>query len=993
MTMENNKYVCESHADSEVFRELMVYQVKKILLISSLYNMYNMEEGGNLTSKIVNEYSGMNLCHPPSVSGVSTVKDALKLLDKDEFDMVLIVPSLEEIDAVYLGEKIKKIRKDLPVIIISPSIREIAALPGNGLWNSIDNVYIWSGNSDLFLALIKNAEDHLNVEQDTKRGNARVLILVEDSPDYYSFFLPIIYKEIVNQTQAILKTSLNDNLKLLTMRARPKILFAKNYEDAIAFYERYRSYILCVISDTRFPRNGKADPEAGIALLSKIKSENRNVPLLLMSSESENKKKSDKIPAIFMDKNSSTLSRDIHTFFQTHLGFGDFIFCLPNKIEIDRAANLLQLDAKLPKIPKESIAYHSDRDHFSNWLMARFEIDLALKFRKVKSTDFNCIDELRQFIISNINQLRRKRQRGIVSNFDRHHFDPNVREFVKIGQGSLGGKGRGLAFISRLLSQSGELEKNHPSIQVKIPKTMVFCTDIFDTFVVDNDLQALSELGVSDDAVRDGFLNAQFPQWLTNDLEAYLAQVNYPLAVRSSNHMEDASFSPSAGLYKTYKIPNNQESLAARLEHLTRAIKLVYASIYYEDAKFFYLNGSNQPLNNSMAVIIQEIAGNRYGDYFYPAISGVAQSYNYYPFSRMKPEDGVVHFALGLGKTIVAGEKSLRFSPKYPKIIPEFSMVEAMLQNTQHVFYALRMNRLTSDQDLNLEKRNVDDAKNEFPVKALASTYILEENRIRDSWHTPGPKVLTFAQVLKYNNPPISGFLTDLLEFGTNSFGGPVEIEFSVNLYPGKDRKSDFFFLQIRPMAMEDNSFKIEITQQEITHGFCFSSHALGNGINNKMADIIYVKPEDFRPEATMQMADEINRLNAKLIQEKRPYLLVGPGRWGSQDRCLGIPVKWRNISGAGAIIEIRNKSMNAEPSQGSHFFHNITSLGVHYITVNEILTEPSAIQKDYFDWKWIESLPLVSETTFFRHVQLERKFSMKINGRNSQCVMTKGAE
>lgn len=990
MTIENDKYVCEFHADSEVFRELMAYQIKEILLISSLYNMYNMEEGGNLTSKIVNEYSGMNLCHPPSVSGVSSVKDALALLDKKEFDMVLIVPHLEEMDAVSLGEKIKKIRKNLPVIIISPSIREISALPKNGLWNSIDNVYIWSGNSDLFLALIKNAEDHLNVDQDTRRGNARVLILVEDSPDYYSFFLPIIYKEIVNQTQAILKTSLNDNLKLLTMRARPKILLAKNYEQAMALYERYRSYLLCVISDTRFPRNGKTDPEAGIALLSRIKAENRNVPLLLMSSEPENKKKSDLIPAIFMDKNSSTLPRDIHTFFQTHLGFGDFVFCLPDKKEIDRAANLLQLDAKLPKIPKESIAYHADRDHFSNWLMARFEIDLALKFRAVKSADFNCADDLRQFIISNINQLRRKRQRGIVSNFDRHHFDPNVREFVKIGQGSLGGKARGLAFISRLLSQSFELEKNHSSIQVKIPKTLVLCTDIFDAFVIENDLQDLSELYVSDEAVRDGFLNAKLPGWVTRDLEAYLAQVNYPLAIRSSNHMEDASFSPSAGLYKTYKIPNNQEPLSVRLAHLTRAIKLVYASIYYADAKFFYLNGSNQPFNNSMAVIVQEIAGDRYGDYFYPAISGVAQSYNYYPFSRMKPEDGVVHFALGLGKTIVAGEKSLRFSPKDPKIIPEFSTVEAMLQNAQHAFYALKMNRLESDQNLDLEKRNVADATNEFPVKALASTYILEENRIRDTWHS-GPKVLTFAPVLKYDIPPISGLLTDLLEFGAKSFGGPVEIEFSVNLYPDKDRKSDFYFLQIRPMAMDDNPFKIQITPKEITRGFCYSSHALGNGINERMADIIYVKPADFRPEATVQMAAEINRLNAQLIQEKRPYLLVGPGRWGSQDRCLGIPVKWRNISNAGAIIEIRNESMNAEPSQGSHFFHNITSLGVHYITVNEIDTGCSAGPTDYFDWKWIESLPIVSETPFFRHVRLEKRFSMKINGRNSQCVITRG--
>ncbi|CCK82197.1 PEP/pyruvate-binding domain-containing protein [Desulfobacula toluolica] len=990
MNIENNKYISEFHARSEVFRKLMAYEIKEILLIASLYDMYNMEESGSLTSKIVNEYNGMNLSHPPSVSGVSSVEEALSLLRQKEFDMVLIVPHLEELDLFSLGKKIKEIKKDLPVIIISPSIREIYALPENVLGECIDNIYIWSGNSDLFIALIKNAEDHLNVDQDTKLGNTRVLILVEDSPDYYSFFLPIIYKEIVTQTQALLKISLNDNLKLLTMRARPKVLLARNYEEAIELYEKYRSFLLCVISDTRFPRNGETDPEAGIALLSKIKNENRNVPLLLISSESENREKSDTIPAVFIDKNSSTLSRDMHEFFQTHLGFGDFVFCLPDKQEIDRAENLLQLGAKLPKIPKESIAYHADRDHFSNWLMARFEIDLALKFRAVKSSDFNCADELRQFILSNINELRKKRQKGIVSKFNRDHFDPNIREFVKIGQGSLGGKGRGLAFVFGLLSKHEELQNNNSSINIKIPRTMVICTDIFDDFVAMNNLQGFSKLGFTDDEVKEGFLNAQLPEWLIKDLEAYLAQVDYPLAVRSSNHLEDASFSPSAGLYKTYKLPNNHASLSVRLDHMIAAIKLVYASVYSEDAKLFSLNGSNQPFTTSMAVIVQEIAGDHYGDYFYPAISGVAQSYNFYPFSRIKPEDGVAHFALGLGKTVVEGGKSLRFSPKYPNIIPEFSSVENILQNTQNSFYALKINNnLNAHQHLNLEKRTVNDANNEFPVQTLASTYVLGENRIRDTWDMPGPKVLTFARILKYNMPPISGLLTELLAFGSKSFGTPVEIEFSVNLYPDQDRKTDFFFLQIRPMAIEENQFKIDITQQEIDHGFCFSSHALGNGINDKMTDIVYVKPRDFKPEATVQIAEEINRLNSQLIQQKRSYLLVGPGRWGSSDRYLGIPVKWRNISGAGAIIELRNESINADPSQGSHFFHNITPLGVHYITVDEIRKESSTISNDYFDWEWIESLSAASETTFLRHIQLEKPLMMKINGRNSQCVMT----
>ena len=994
MNIENNKYAHEFHAKSEVFRQLMAYEVKEILLISSLYNMYNMEEDGSLTSKIINEYNGMNLCHPPCISGVSSVKEALSLLNKKEFDMVIIVPRLEEMDVLSLGKKIKTIKKDLPVIVISPSVREIKALPEDILGNGIDNIYIWSGNSDIFIALIKNAEDHFNADQDTKRGNVRVLILVEDSPDYYSFFLPIIYREIVNQTQALLKTSLNDNLKLLTMRARPKVLLAKNYEEATALYEKYRSFLLCVISDTRFPINGEADPEAGITLLSKIRDENRNLPLLLMSSESENCRKSKNIPSIFIDKNSASLSRDMHSFFQVHLGFGDFVFCMPDKKEIGRAANLLQLDALLPAIPKESIAYHADRDHFSNWLMARFEIELALKFRAVKSADFSSIDELRQFIISNINELRKKRQRGIVSKFNRNHFDPNVREFVKIGQGSMGGKARGLAFMNGLLNQHEELKNNHPGINIKIPRTMVICTDVFEDFIALNNLQAFSGMGFTDEEVNKAFLNAKMPECLIEELKAYLLQVKYPLAVRSSNHLEDAPFLPSAGLYRTYKIPNNHASLSVRLSHLIKAIKLVYASINYEDAKVFYLNGSHQPFNNSMAVIVQELAGDHYGGYFYPTISGVAQSYNFYPFAHMKPEDGVVHLALGLGRTVVDGEKSLRFSPRYPNIIPEFATVESILQNTQNSFYALQMNNYLEDfsnqPHLNVQKRELDEAEKEFPVKVLASTYIHDENRIRDTWHIPGTKVLTFARLLKYNMPPVSGLFTDLLEFGSKCFGNPVEIEFSMNLYPDKDRKSDFFFLQIRPMAVENNQFKTDITDQDIKNGFCFSSHALGNGVNGDMADIIYVKPRDFRPDATVQMAEEINKLNAQLIQEKRPYLLVGPGRWGASDRWLGIPVKWRNISGVGAIIELRNQSINADPSQGSHFFHNITSLGVQYVTVDEVMKESTAISKDYFDWQWVESFPAVSETRFLRHVQLEKPLIMKINGRKSQCVMAR---
>ncbi|MCD6307267.1 MAG: phosphoenolpyruvate synthase/pyruvate phosphate dikinase [Deltaproteobacteria bacterium] len=978
----------EFYARFKIYHELMAKKIREILLVSSPYDAFIMEEDGSLASRIINEYSGLNLSHPPRVTRTSSAFDALGLLNVKDFDLVLTTPHIEEMDAFTLGLKAKEIQPGLPVILLAHSPRGVYPLPENKNTDGIDKVFIWSGNSDLLLALVKNAEDHLNVEADTERAMVRVLILVEDSPVYYSSFLPLIYKEIVRQTQAVLKVGLNEEHRLLTMRARPKILLATNYEEALAFYRKFRNFVFGVISDARLPENHRMEDDVGFRLLSRIHQEVPDVPLLLLSSESENRKMAEQIPADFLDKNSPHLLSEIHNFFLTHLGFGDFIFRMPDGTEVDRASDLHTLETKLLHIPDASLRYHAERNHFSNWIMARSEIALASKFREVQASDFVSVAEMREYIISNIRALRKLRQKGVVARFRTEHFDPVINDFLKIGQGSLGGKARSLAFMSTVLVQDQELHEKYPDIRVRIPKTLVICTDGFEAFVAHNRLEYLAKEGFADEEVAKAFLEAEMPEWLTKDLEAFVSRVKIPLSVRSSSLLEDAQFQPYAGLYQTYMIPNNHSDQSVRLSHLLTAVKLVYASTYYESPKAFARSTSNQPQAESMAVIIQQLSGKEYGDYFYPAISGVAQSHNFYPVSRMRPEEGIAHIALGLGKTVVEGEKTLRFSPKHPEIMPQFSTVKDMLTNAQRFFYALRVRNYPEGlelwRDSNLEKRDVEDAADEFPVKALASTYVPEEDRIRDTGYMPGPKILTFAQVLKYGIFPLPELLSDLLIIGRKGMGCPVEIEFSVDLTPDKDRKGDFSFLQMRPMVADEERFNVEITPEDMKKAFCRSATALGNGRNEEIQDIVYVKPDAFDVSATPKIAEEIGGLNAEMLKKRRKYLLIGPGRWGSADRWLGIPVQWRHISGVGAVVELRNAQLKADPSQGSHFFQNITSLGIHYITV----TEDEGLD-DYLDWGFIRSLPEVQETPFLRHVTSERPLIIKIDGRRSLCAIT----
>lgn len=975
----------EFYSRFKIFHELMAIKIRDILLVSSPYDAFIMEEDGRLSSRIINEYRGLNLSQPPRVTRISSAYEALSLLRHKKFDMVITTPHLDDMDAFSLGTEIKKMDSELPVILLAQSTRGIYPLPDNIRREGIDKIFIWSGMSDLLLAIVKNAEDRINVEVDTQKSMVRVLILVEDSPLYYSSFLPLLYKEVVKQTQAVLEVGLNEEHRLLTMRARPKILLAQNYEEALELCQKFRSFLFGIISDARFPKNHQMDDNAGFELLSQIKREIPDLPMLMLSSDPKNREKSEKIPAVFLNKNSPNILAELHDFLMNYLGFGNFIFRAPDGTEIDQASNLHALEVKVSQIPEESLWYHAERNHFSKWIMARSEIGLASKFRNVKASDFNNTEELRHYITSNIHTLRKWRQKGVVAQFQAHHFDPDVMDFVKIGQGSLGGKARSLAFMSALLQEHPTIYETYPDINIEIPKTLVISTDGFESFISQNHLEHYATEDFTDEEVTNGFLNTEMPEWLVKELEAYLSYIKYPLSIRSSSLLEDAQFQPYAGLFATYMIPNNHPDLSMRLRHLITAIKLVYASTYCEAPKAFSRNIQNQPQEEAMAVIIQQVTGEAFGDYFYPTIAGVAQSHNFYPVSPMKPEQGIVQIALGLGKTVVEGEKSLRFSPKYPNIMPQFSTVDDILANAQRFFYALRIRGYPADLQFqkfsNLEKREVDEAENEFPIQILASTYIPDEHRIRDNGYMPGPKIMTFAQVLKYKLFPLPELIHDLLLLGRMGMGCPVEMEFSVNLNSSRNGKNSFFFLQMRPMVTDSERFDVQITPDEYQKAFCRSTQALGNGKNDRIADIVYVKPNDFRPEATLQIAKEIGGINAGLVKEARPYILVGPGRWGSADRWLGIPVQWHNISGVGAIIELRNEKLKADPSQGSHFFQNITSLGIHYITLTEGL-------EDYFDWKWIESLPYIKETSFLRHVRLEKPMLLKIDGRTSQCAI-----
>lgn len=985
MTQNGRLSMEEFDSRFKVFYELMPCKIREILLVSSLYDACIMEEDGRLSEKIVTEYRGLNLSRPPRLTWVSTAEEALDMLEKRSFDMVVTMLRLVDMDAFTLGEEIKRKCPNIPVVLLTHSPLPSQFDPVRSKSRGVDRMYVWTGNADILLALIKSEEDRLNVAHDTDKAGVRIILMVEDSPLYTSAILPILYKEVVTQVQDVMEEVLNHEHRLLTMRARPKILVTQSYEEAMEIYEEYKEYILGVISDASFPRDGAVCDDSGYLVLSHIQGEQADIPLMMASTESSNRSVADELGIYFVDKNSPSLSGDFHHYFVNQLGFGDFVFRDSDGGELCRAPNFRALEKKLVDIPDEYFYNHWKKNDFSRWFFARSETLLANRLRPATDEDFmGNIADMKAFILKNIQERRRNRQKGVVVQFDADEFDPET-EFLKIGSGSLGGKARGLVFASTLLRHHPELHDSFGGVEISLPQTLVISTEGFDAFVRENDLKWVAKADLPDEEVIELFQDATFPGWIDEELRAFLKEINHPLAVRSSALFEDAQFMAYAGLYHTCMISNDDAELEVRLNQLISAVKLVYASTYFQGPKSFARRVGHRTEEEKMAVIIQEVSGRRWGDYYYPAVSGVAQSYNYYPFGKMEADEGIAAIAMGLGRTVVEGEQALRFSPRRPHILPQFSRVEEILKNAQQSLYALKVGakarRSVMTLNSEIEKLNIRDLDDAGPASFLSGTYVREENTIRYGHQCRGPKVLTFDRILKYNMFPLPELLSKVLEVGSQGMGCSVEIEFAVELPLKPGEQGRFVLLQIRPMTDRDELADVVITDEEKAAGVSVSSHALGNVKGQPVTHILYVKPDTFDLKNTREIAREIGRMNAEMARRGEKYLLLGPGRWGSADRWLGIPVTWEEISEVCGIIESSHADLKADPSQGSHFFHNITALGINYVS---ILAE----RGDFFDMEWLLEQPVAVDGEFTALASFEVPCVMKVDGRHAVSVL-----
>ena len=968
------------------FQHLMPHRVQEILLVASMYDAFTLEEGGRLTELLLSEYREMNLSFPPHVTRASTGKEALKLTSVRRFDMVITMSRLGDMAAPDLACQLKTNHRELPIFNLAFNPRELQHMRDQDSACQIDRYFLWTGDVRLLLAIIKYCEDYLNVGHDTHYGDVRCILLIEDSVRFYSSYLPMLYTEVLEQTQSLMVEGINLSHRLLRLRARPKILLATTYEEAWNFYKDYKDSILGVISDGRFPWKGVERDDAGVEFIKRVKYVDPHTPAVLQSTNTGLAEVAKEIGAGFIHKRSRKLLRELRQFMLDNFGFGDFVFRMPDGREIGRAPDLKSLDRLLRTVPIESIYHHARNDHFSNWLRARTEFGLAASLRPRKVSEFKDREELREYLVQSISHFRAESQRGVVADFSRRHFDTSSA-FVRIGGGSLGGKGRGLAFMNSILYRYG-INNRFPGTLISVPPTAVVGTNVFDTFMDQGDLREMA-LGEVDDAeVVNYFLEAKLPSAIYGDLEAFLDQVRYPLAVRSSSLLEDSQFQPFAGVYATYMLANNHEDLKVRLDQLCDAIKLVYASAYSHAAKSYIEATSNRIEEEKMAVIIQQMVGQRYEKFDYPHFSGVAHSSNFYPSSGMKPKDGVAAVALGLGRMVVEGGQSLRFSPVQPGVLPQFGTVDDWLKLSQRNFYAVDVSDPdaypTARDDFNLALLDLSDAERHGTLDPIGSVYSPENNAIYDGIHRPGARLVSFAHVLKSDIFPLAGILKLLLELGRRTMSAEVEIEFAVVLGDGQLDPHQFGFLQIRPLAAGFEAPDIPEGLLNSGNAVVATNVALGNGRNDQIRDVVYVPRSRFDRGSTEAIAAEIEKFNRGFVNEATPYLLLGPGRWGSADRWLGIPVRWDQISGARVIVETDLEDFKVTPSQGTHFFQNLTSFQVGYLTVN------AGKGESRLDWDWLDSQSAHQEGEFVRHIRLDGPLTVLIDGRSHRGVILK---
>ena len=970
------------------FQNLMRYRVNDILLVSSLYDLYVFEEDGRIYELIRNEYLGLNLSHSPEITRVSSAEEAISLATKEKrFNLIITTQHIEDMPAFKMAELVKESDLNIPVVLLAYDNRELVELMEHCDVSVFDRIFIWTGDFRIIIAIIKQLEDRLNVDHDTRIVGVQSIILIEDNVRFYSSFLPLLYTEILNQSQGLISEGINLTHKFLRMRARPKILMCSTYEEAWDYFEKYSEYILGVISDIDFTRNGVQDPNAGIEYAKNVIAKHPDISILLQSNNIENKKKAEDLGVSFALKDSPTLLNEVRQFTIENFGFGDFVFRTEKGNEVGRASDLTSLEKLIASVPEESIRYHAERNHFSNWLKARTEFWLAHQLRPRKVDDFDTVEDLRQNLVNSLKDYRKLRQKGIVTDFKKDTFDPKSG-FARIGGGSLGGKARGLSFVNTLMNNYN-LPSQFEDVTISVPPGIVLGTGVFDDFVDENELRNFALKSNDDEEITKKFIEAEkFPEEVFADLAAFLDLIHEPLAVRSSSLLEDSQYHPFAGVYKTFMLPNNHENKLIRLSDLLNAIKHVYASTFYQCAKD-YIKVTNYRLEEEkMAVIIQKMVGSKHANRYYPDFSGVAKSYNFYPAPPQKSTEGIVAMALGLGKTVVDGGNTVKFSPKYPNHLPQFFSTKESLRNNQREFFALefdsRPSNVISISDDFVKSFPLSDSEKDGTLSYVASTYSAENDAIYDGISRPGVRIVTFSPVLKNKIIPLPNILDLLLEMGSWGMGTPIEIEFAVNMTADKNKNREFGLLQMRPLVINREMEVLNIDVEDISSLVCQSNHVLGNGIIEDIYDIVFVDYHKFERSKSKDVAREVGSLNTKLVSENKPYLLIGVGRWGTLDPWLGIPVKWDQISGAKCIVETSFKDFMVTPSQGSHFFQNLTSFMIGYFTVNSYKNE------GFVDWDWLLQNKETESLQYTVHLSLKKPITIKMNGQENKGIILK---
>ena len=967
------------------FANLMNKRIYNVLLIATKYDSFMLEDDGRVDEQIFNEYTSLSLRYPPRFTQVTTEEEALNELKNRNFELIICMPNMDNRDIFAAASEIKVHYPNIPIVVLTPFSKEVSKRIANEDLSAIDYVFSWLGNSELLLAIIKLIEDKMNAPDDTASVGVQIILLVEDSIRFYSSALPHLYKFVLEQSQMFAKEALNDHQRTLRMRGRPKIKLARNYEEAVRIFDQYRDNMLGIISDMSFMHNGVKDPYAGYKFGQYVRKTGLIIPFVLESSEASNHVYAKELNASFIDKNSKSYPQDLKKKIMQRFGFGDFVILNPHtKEEIMRIKDLKDLQKKVFQIPDDSLVYHLSRNHFSRFFYSRAMFPPAEVLKHVDVSDYKDMDEARKLIFDLIVQYRRMKNTGVVAVYQKDRFD-EFCNFARIGDGSLGGKGRGLAFIGAMVKRYPKLESDN--FAVNIPKTVVICTDIFDEFMETNELYPVALGDADDETILRYFLRASLPSRLIEDLMAFFDVVKSPIAVRSSSLLEDSHYQPFAGIYSTYMVPKIEEKYDM-LRTVSDAIKAVYASVFYKDSKAYMTATSNLIDQEKMAIVLQEVVGSRYNDHFYPTMSGVARSLNFYPIGNEKAEDGIANIALGLGKYIVDGGQTLRFSPRHPHSILQMSTMDFALRETQTRFYALDLKNMAEafsvDDAFNLVKLGLKDADAEGSLKYIVSTYDPYDQIIRDGYYPGGRKILSFVNILQHDVFPLADTLDQILRIGQQEMGRPVEIEFAVNMDPSDHTRATFYLLQIRPIVDNKEIMDEDLSLVKNEETILSSTSVLGHGIVGDVQDIIYVKTGAFNSSNNQLIAYEIEKMNRSFTDQEKGYVLVGPGRWGSSDSWLGIPVKWPHISNARVIVECGLENYRVDPSQGTHFFQNLTSFGVGYFTVNPFKGD------GWFDEAFLNAQPAVEETEYLRHVHFDAPITIKMDGKKSLGVVLK---